>query len=112
MKFSFGDGSNIIPAWGLVVFCLVPGLVNGIAISAWLVDALESPQVVMHDDVTGKIFYSLCNSSGTPVFPGDASAAFDLKYPPLNGTGVSGFGYTETTNGITVSAKTLHSDSV
>lgn len=96
-----------MPAGALVVLWLVPGSVYGIAINAWLVDALEFPQVVMHDDVTGRIFYSLCNSSDAPIFPGDESAAFDLKYPPLNGTGVAGFGYTDTTNGITVSA-TLH----
>ncbi|KAK7753069.1 hypothetical protein SLS62_005019 [Diatrype stigma] len=101
MSFSFG-GSSITPALTLVVWLwLLPALVHGDAINAWIVDALEFPHVVMHDDAAGKIFYSLCNSSSAPIFPADESAAFDLKFPPLNGTGVAGFGYTDTTHGIT-----------
>ncbi|RYP11692.1 hypothetical protein DL767_011013 [Monosporascus sp. MG133] len=36
----------------------------------------------------------LSPSSGTPVFPGDESAIFELRFAPLNGTSVDGFGYT------------------
>ena len=104
MKLSFG---GITPAAILAsVWLLSSGLallVNGLSIDAWLVDALQAPQVVMYDDASGSILYSLCNSSGTPVFPGDSSAAFDLKFPPLNGTGVAGFGYWEKDNGVVVS---------
>lgn len=104
MKLSFG---GITPAAALAsVWLLSSGLAllaNGLSIDAWLVDALQAPQVVMYDDASGSILYSLCNSSGTPVFPGDSSAAFDLKFPPLNGTGVAGFGYWEKDNGVVVS---------
>ncbi len=82
----------LAPVW------LLLGLANSISIHSWLVEALGAPQIVMYDDDTGNIFYSLCNSSGTPVFPADSSAAFNLKYPPLNGTGLAGFGYSDGTN--------------
>ena len=49
----------------------------------------------MYDDATGNIFYSLCNSTDIPVFPADDSAAFDLKFAPLSGTGLGGMGYME-----------------
>ena len=83
---------------------LLPGLVGGVAIDAWIVEGLEAPQVVMYDDATGNIYYSLCNSSGTPVWPGDNSTAFDLRFAPMNGTGVAGFGYTQEENGVVVSS--------
>ena len=72
---------------------LLSGVASGVSIDAWLVPNLTAPQLVMHDDATGNIFYSLCNSTDAPVFPADDTAAFDLKYAPLKGTGLSGFGY-------------------
>ena len=91
MKLSFRDGAVL----ALASVWLMSGLATGIAIDAWLVPDFGAPQLVMHDDATGNIFYSLCNSTGTPVFPADDSTAFDLKYAPLNGTGLAGFGYME-----------------
>lgn len=58
-------------------------------IAAWTSEYLNAPQVIMHNDKTTTIVYSLCNSNGKPSFMDDAT--FDLPWPPLNGTSVSGF---------------------
>ncbi|KAI0007122.1 hypothetical protein F4779DRAFT_593428 [Xylariaceae sp. FL0662B] len=42
------------------------------AIAAWY-SGNGAPQVVMQDDSTGQVFYSLCNSSDVPIFPDDLS---------------------------------------
>ncbi|KAI1874053.1 uncharacterized protein JN550_002632 [Neoarthrinium moseri] len=47
----------------------------------------------MYDNETNKIYYSLCNSVGTPIFPFDDSAALSLPFPPLKGTKITGTGY-------------------
>ena len=91
MKLSFGDGAVL----ALASVWLLSWLAIGVSVDAWLIPDFSVPQLVMHDDATGNIFYSLCNSTGAPIFPADNSAAFDLKYSPLNGTGLAGFGYME-----------------
>ena len=92
MKSSFGGHGAVL---ALASAWLMSCLAGGVSIDAWLVPDFAAPQLVMHDDATGNIFYSLCNSTDAPVFPADNSAAFDLKFAPLNGTGLSGFGYME-----------------
>ncbi|RYP76310.1 hypothetical protein DL769_003650 [Monosporascus sp. CRB-8-3] len=89
MKLSFAGGVLLAQAslW------LSPRSVDAASVDAWLVPELATPQVVVYDDYSGNVYYSLCNSSGTPVFPGDESATFELRFTPLNGTSVVGFGY-------------------
>ncbi|KAI0834637.1 hypothetical protein F5Y06DRAFT_300491 [Hypoxylon sp. FL0890] len=67
------------------------------SIAAWLTE-LGPPQIIMQDDATGKIFYSLCNSNGsTPIFPASTSASFEFDpiYAPRNGTSLAGTGWVE-----------------
>ncbi|KAI1376602.1 hypothetical protein F4677DRAFT_419037 [Hypoxylon crocopeplum] len=72
------------------------GLVSSGSIAAWTT-GLGAPQIIMQDDATGKIFYSLCNSNGsTPIFPANESAAFTFdsdNLAPKNGTSLAGIGY-------------------
>ncbi|RYP93256.1 hypothetical protein DL770_000631 [Monosporascus sp. CRB-9-2] len=89
MKLSF---VSVLLAQALL--WLSPRSVDAASVDAWLVPELAAPQVVVYDDDSGNVYYSLCNSSGTPVFPGDESATFELRFAPLNGTSVVGFGYT------------------
>lgn len=53
------------------------------------------PGLVMLDDATGDIRYSMCNSNSTPVFPYDDDAfTLDLaQYPPRKDTGLAGAGW-------------------
>ncbi|RYP45677.1 hypothetical protein DL768_008021 [Monosporascus sp. mg162] len=90
MKLSFASGALLAQ----VALRLSPRSVDAASVDAWLVAELAAPQVVVYDDESGNVYYSLCNSSGTPVFPGDESATFELRFAPLNGTSIVGFGYT------------------
>lgn len=63
------------------------------AIASWWTDPLGATLIVQ-DDETALIRYSLCNSNGTPVLPKDKSLTLPLlKYPPKNGTGLTGVGW-------------------
>ncbi|KAI1075630.1 hypothetical protein F5B20DRAFT_375073 [Whalleya microplaca] len=64
----------------------------------------EAPQIIMQDDATGKIFYSLCNSEQEPIFPANESIAFEIDNSqlPKPGTQLGGSGYQE--NGVNVAA--------
>ncbi|KAI1767703.1 hypothetical protein GGR53DRAFT_463183 [Hypoxylon sp. FL1150] len=67
--------------------------VAGGSIAAWTT-GVGAPQVIMQDDATGKIFYSLCNSNGTsPIFPGNDTASFSLDLHPKAKTSLTGIGY-------------------
>ncbi|KAI1266552.1 hypothetical protein F5Y18DRAFT_360699 [Xylariaceae sp. FL1019] len=66
--------------------------------AAWQVvgSTADAPQIVMQDDSTGNILYSLCNSGDMPVFPADDTASFNLtdsNYIPKRGTSLAGAGY-------------------
>ena len=74
-----------------LVFCEA---VLGRSLSSWFT-GLGAPQLIKYDDDTGKIFYSLCNSNSTPVFPEDDTAALHLEIPPAKGTSVAGAGYVD-----------------
>ncbi|KAI1100160.1 hypothetical protein F4804DRAFT_336543 [Jackrogersella minutella] len=70
------------------------------SIAAWTTGTGAS-QIIMQDDATGNIFYSLCNSNGsTPIFPADESAAFvfESNLAPRNGTSLAGTGWVDTDN--------------
>ncbi|KAM0809059.1 hypothetical protein AB5N19_09402 [Seiridium cardinale] len=71
------------------------GAVRAGSISTWWYPEALAPQVIMYDQTSGKILYSLCNSNSTPIFPANETAAFDLdpNFPPMNGTSVAGTGY-------------------
>ncbi|KAH8671500.1 hypothetical protein BX600DRAFT_548465 [Xylariales sp. PMI_506] len=56
----------------------------------------------MYDDATNGIYYALCNSNSTPVFPADNTAKFELDFEPMKGTNVAGVGYEA--NGYNVAA--------
>ncbi|KAI4863660.1 hypothetical protein F4820DRAFT_449820 [Hypoxylon rubiginosum] len=74
------------------------------SIATWST-GLGAPQIIMQDDATGRIFYSLCNSNGTtPVFPANVSASFsfDSNLTPKNGTSLTGVGYAD--GGINIAA--------
>jgi hypothetical protein len=47
----------------------------------------------MYDDTSQQIYYSLCNSNNTPIFPADSTATFELDFPPMKGTQIAGTGY-------------------
>lgn len=73
------------------------GLAVAGSIAAWLT-GLGAPQIIMQDDATGKILYSLCNSNGsTPIFPGNVSASFEFDsiYTPKNDTSLTGTGWVD-----------------
>ncbi|KAH8661936.1 hypothetical protein BX600DRAFT_306325 [Xylariales sp. PMI_506] len=63
----------------------------------WATDA--GPALMMQDDKTGNIRYSLCNSNNTPIFPQDTTITIPLEsYLPKNGTNLAGTGYFDNTN--------------
>lgn len=57
----------------------------------------KGAQLIVQDDRTGKIFYSLCNENDhdPPIFPNDESASFaiDTNLVPKNGSAISGVGW-------------------
>ncbi|KAI8625214.1 hypothetical protein F5Y19DRAFT_489890 [Xylariaceae sp. FL1651] len=80
---------------------LVPA--KAASIAAWYTGQ-GAPQVIMQDDTTGQVLYSLCNSNDTTVFPANASASFtfDSSMAPKNGTSLAGVGYPQ--NGYNMAA--------
>ncbi|KUI74188.1 hypothetical protein VM1G_10038 [Cytospora mali] len=70
---------------------------SGSSLTSWWLnyDPDLAPAIAKYDNVTGKIYYSLCNSIKTPVFALNDSTALDLdaRYPPLSGTSIAGVGY-------------------
>ncbi|RYP54128.1 hypothetical protein DL768_001013 [Monosporascus sp. mg162] len=72
--------------------------VRGTSMAAWYDELFSAPQVVLYDTSVRRIFYSLCNSNGLPVFPANDSATFNLRWTPWSSSKVSGVGYQE--NGV------------
>ncbi|RYP04580.1 hypothetical protein DL765_010136 [Monosporascus sp. GIB2] len=72
--------------------------VRGSSMAAWYDESFGAPQVVLFNTDDRKIFYSLCNSNGLPVFPANDSATFNLRWTPWSSSKVSGVGYQE--NGV------------
>ncbi|KUI58459.1 hypothetical protein VP1G_05728 [Cytospora mali] len=70
---------------------------SGSSLTRWWLnyDPDLAPAIAKYDNVTGKIYYSLCNSVRTPVFALNDSTILDLsaRYPPLSGTSIAGVGY-------------------
>ncbi|KAI0018829.1 hypothetical protein F4780DRAFT_494549 [Xylariomycetidae sp. FL0641] len=77
------------------------------SIAAWY--NTRGPNLVMQDDDTGDIRYSLCNGNYTPIFPDDASLVVPLdKYPPKKNTSLACAGWFD---GTTTVASLFYIDS-
>jgi hypothetical protein len=90
----FPDKSTSWKLWGVLLLSVQPAACSSIA--AWWYSTLSAPQVIQYDNTTGHIYYSLCNSNNTPIFPGNDTAALPLdlkRFPPMNGTSVAATGY-------------------
>lgn len=74
------------------VWLLLSGSGHSRSMSTWYT-GLGAPQLAMYNQSAGKIFYSLCNSNSTPIFPANDTAAFHLDIPPANNTSIAGTGY-------------------
>jgi hypothetical protein len=66
---------------------------HSMSMDAWFIPDITTPQLIVYDEQTNNIFYSLCNSDEIPSYLGAQPAAFDLRFRPMNGTSVAGFGY-------------------
>ncbi|KAI1487278.1 hypothetical protein F5X96DRAFT_160583 [Biscogniauxia mediterranea] len=76
------------------IWALWLGSVAAGSIASWDTGG-DSPQVIMQDDATGSIRYSLCNSGEVAVFPGTDSEAFvfDDGLSPKSNTSLTGVGW-------------------
>ncbi|KAI0125282.1 hypothetical protein BJ170DRAFT_584301 [Xylariales sp. AK1849] len=62
------------------------------SMAAWYTDV--GPSLLVQDDESGAIRYSLCNSNGTPILPQDKTITAPLySYTPKNGTSLAGTGW-------------------
>ncbi|KAH7037105.1 uncharacterized protein B0I36DRAFT_358852 [Microdochium trichocladiopsis] len=67
-------------------------------LAAWWTNDF-GPTLMMQDDASAGIRYSLCNSHNTPIFPNDTSITMPLlKFPPKNGTALAGGGWWDQKN--------------
>ncbi|KAK8074956.1 hypothetical protein PG997_009619 [Apiospora hydei] len=67
------------------------------AVAAWYTDRMGAT-MMMQDDDTGLIRYSLCNSNSTPVLPEDKSITLPLFEPkPKKGSPLAGVGWFDNT---------------
>ncbi|KAI3321769.1 hypothetical protein HD806DRAFT_545474 [Xylariaceae sp. AK1471] len=91
---------TVLSVWSSIFLALV----DAGSIAAWTTGQ-GAPQVMVQDDDTGKILYSLCNSNETAVFPANESRSlmFDDNLWPKKGTNLAGIGYVNQ-DGITVAA--------
>lgn len=74
----------------LTASLLVPSLAAADAIATWYGGGLQAPQVAMWDEAQGKMFYSLCNSNGTPIFLYNDDYVLQLDQKPIRNTSVAG----------------------
>ncbi|KAI1824626.1 hypothetical protein F4861DRAFT_548532 [Xylaria intraflava] len=83
---------SALSAW-LILFL---ALVDAGSIASWTTGR-DVPQVMVQDDDTGKIFYSLCNSNGTVVFPTNESRSltFDRGLEPRKDSSIAGIGFVD-----------------
>ncbi|KAK6218784.1 hypothetical protein LQW54_002710 [Pestalotiopsis sp. IQ-011] len=72
------------------VWLLMPVVLCG-SIATWNADADLARQIMM--SYQSKIYYSLCNSTGAPVFPFDDTTTLELPFPIMGGTKITGTGY-------------------
>jgi hypothetical protein len=90
-------------AFGVRAFAFLPAAISllaqqvvGGSIAAWWTDL--GPSLLLQDDESALLRYSLCNSNGTPILPGDKTITAPLsKYPPKNGTALAGTGWFDDT---------------
>ena len=69
---------------------LLLSLATAGAVAAWYGGDLHAPQIAMWDEAQGKMFYSLCTSNGTPIFPYNDDYALQLNQKPIRNTSVAG----------------------
>ncbi|KAI0143710.1 hypothetical protein GGR57DRAFT_342454 [Xylariaceae sp. FL1272] len=79
-------------------------LVAAGSLAAWRIakSSVNATQVIMQDDTTGQILYSLCTSDATPVFTGNESESFSFNNTalvPKRGTSLTGHGYIDDNDG-------------
>ncbi|KAI1875932.1 uncharacterized protein JN550_001428 [Neoarthrinium moseri] len=76
----------LLPLW------LLAGQVSCGSMAAWWTDL--GPSLLVQDEESGNIRYSLCNSQDTPILPEDKTITAPLfKYKPKNGTALAGTGW-------------------
>jgi hypothetical protein len=76
----------------LAAVSLLAPQVSAGSLAAWWTDL--GPSLLLQDDETGNIRYSLCTSQDTPILPEDKTIVAPLyKYKPKNGTAIAGTGW-------------------
>ncbi|KAI1080111.1 hypothetical protein F5B20DRAFT_540807 [Whalleya microplaca] len=81
-----------IPSLFSLSIWLLAGPVSCGSIAAWW--NTRGPSLIMQDDDTGGIRYSLCNGNYTPVFPNDTTIIAPLtSHPPKKNTSLSATGW-------------------
>lgn len=61
------------------------------AVVAWWTDL--GPQVILHNDTTGLVQYSACNSRDGAEYSGTNESTFSFERKPKTGTPLGGAGY-------------------
>ncbi|KAK7985109.1 hypothetical protein PG988_002731, partial [Apiospora saccharicola] len=92
-------GAPTIRSWSraLLPLALLASQVSAGAIAAWYTDRMGAT-MMMQDDDTGLIRYSLCNSNSTPVLPEDKTITLPLFDPkPKKGSALAGVGWFDNT---------------
>ncbi|KAF3002313.1 hypothetical protein E8E14_004336 [Neopestalotiopsis sp. 37M] len=76
----------------IVAFFLLAKRASAGALAAWYTDL--GPSLLVQDDETSHVRYSLCTSKNTPILPEDETIIAPLyKYRPRNGTALAGTGW-------------------
>ncbi|KAH9895508.1 hypothetical protein F4778DRAFT_783865 [Xylariomycetidae sp. FL2044] len=84
--------SASLSLWSVSWLLIAPASCGSIA--AWY--NTRGPSLLMQDDETGGIRYSLCNGNYTPIFPDDKTLTLPLtSHPPKNNTSLSATGWTD-----------------
>ncbi|KAH6648764.1 hypothetical protein BKA67DRAFT_371977 [Truncatella angustata] len=82
---------SIIPT----ALCMLATQVSAASMAAWWTDL--GPSLLVQDDESGGIRYSLCTSQDTPILPEDKTITAPLyKFKPKNGTAIAGTGWWDT----------------
>ncbi|KAK8122243.1 hypothetical protein PG984_010913 [Apiospora sp. TS-2023a] len=92
-------GAPTVRSWSraLLPLALLASQVSAGAIAAWYTDRMGAT-MMMQDDDTGLIRYSLCNSNSTPVLPEDKTITLPLFDPkPKKGSALAGVGWFDNT---------------
>ncbi|KAG5663425.1 hypothetical protein KAF25_001361 [Fusarium avenaceum] len=88
----FPQRTSFAMLWLLLVTWVQPSYSS--ALYAYATE--RTVQVGAQDPVTGKIYYSSCNSEDTPIFPLDKPNILDAKQTPRNGTALAAAGWWDT----------------